>query len=406
MQKKTLKKHKTFRLLDLFMLLFLVGGILLLAYPFVSDALNDFLDQQLITIYQKKANLENEKEVAQQVAQQKKKNAALVKAKVEPGASSYTAAVAAKEKVKATKNYYQKHTIAVLKIPKIHLSLPIFDQTNEYFLQKGSTLLEGTSYPIGGINTHTVLSGHRGLPQATLFTNLPKLKIGDEFYIEINRQHHAYQVDKIQTIEPTNTASLKIQPGKDLVTLMTCTPYMVNTHRLLVTGHRIPYDNKKAQKNDSVNWWNAHLIFVWGILGLGGVFLFVWAIYRWFMAGFLARKNYRMVLYLLADGEPMIGKTVTVYSKNKKKTIKRDDEILSAMTDELGLLDFGLLAGGTYQLKLADGNEKIIFLKAYLEKRNSEYFSYRKNKQMQLNKDEHQIPVVDYLQKGAHKNEK
>ena len=80
MQKKPLKKHKTFRLLDLFMLLFLVGGILLLAYPFVSDALNDFLDQQLITIYQKKANLENEKEVAQQVAQQKKKNAALVKA--------------------------------------------------------------------------------------------------------------------------------------------------------------------------------------------------------------------------------------------------------------------------------------------------------------------------------------
>ena len=96
----------------------------------------------------------------------------------------YDQAIQKKEKRKVDKTYYQEHTIAVLEIPKINLSLPIFDETNEYFLQKGTSLLEGTSYPTGGKNTHAVLSGHRGLSTARLFTDLPKLAIGDTFYIE------------------------------------------------------------------------------------------------------------------------------------------------------------------------------------------------------------------------------
>ncbi|WP_346349333.1 class C sortase, partial [Enterococcus faecium] len=109
-------------------------------------------------------------------------------------------------------------------------------------------LLEGTSYPTGRENTHAVISSHRGLPQAKLFTDLPKLTLGDSFYIEINGRTLAYQVDQIKTVEPTDTKDLRIEKGQDFVTLLTCTPYMVNSHRLLVRGHRVPYHAKEVQK--------------------------------------------------------------------------------------------------------------------------------------------------------------
>lgn len=104
-------------------------------------------------------------------------------------------------------------------------------------------MLEGTSYPNGGKNTHTVITSHRGLKEARLFSDLPKLKKGDQFYLEYKNQTLAYEVDKIQTIEPTEVESLNIVEDKDYATLMTCTPYGVNSHRLLIRGTRIPFDN-------------------------------------------------------------------------------------------------------------------------------------------------------------------
>ncbi|EGP5220086.1 class C sortase [Enterococcus faecium] len=180
-------KPKKRKLLDLLMLFLLLSGIGILAYPFVSDALNNYLDQQIISHYQQQAVKEN-----------------------------------------------------------VHL--PIFDETNTVLLEKGASLLEGTSYPTGGENTHAVISSHRGLPQAKLFTDLPKLTLGDSFYIEINGRTLAYQVDQIKTVEPTDTKDLRIEKGQDFVTLLTCTPYMVNSHRLLVRGHRVPYHAKEVQK--------------------------------------------------------------------------------------------------------------------------------------------------------------
>ncbi|EME8215588.1 class C sortase [Enterococcus faecium] len=133
-------------------------------------------------------------------------------------------------------------------MPEINVHLPIFDETNTVLLEKGASLLKGTSYPTGGENTHAVISSHRGLPQAKLFTDLPKLTLGDSFYIEINGRTLAYQVDQIKTVEPTDTKDLRIEKGQDFVTLLTCTPYMVNSHRLLVRGHRVPYHAKEVQK--------------------------------------------------------------------------------------------------------------------------------------------------------------
>ncbi|WP_430611483.1 class C sortase [Enterococcus sp. DIV0876] len=226
--------------LDMIMVLVLLIGIVIFSYPFINRQISDFLDQQMIAKYQKEASKRNEQEVAEMMAKQEALNQKLASEKTAPGLTAYTEALAKTPK-EADKSYYENHMIAVLKIPAINVDLPIFDQTTDLFLRKGVSLLEGSSYPIGGENTHAVLSSHRGLPEATLFDQLPDLEIKDKFYIEINQETHAYQVDQIKVILPTETDDLLVEDGQDYVTLLTCTPYMINTHRLLVRGHRIPY---------------------------------------------------------------------------------------------------------------------------------------------------------------------
>ncbi len=239
-----MKSKKKRRIIDGFMILLLIIGIGAFAYPFVSDALNNYLDQQIIAHYQAKASQENTKEMAELQEKMEKKNHELAKKGSNPGLDPFSETQ--KTTKKPDKSYFESHTIGVLTIPKINVRLPIFDKTNALLLEKGSSLLEGTSYPTGGANTHAVISGHRGLPQAKLFTDLPELKKGDEFYIEVNGKTLAYQVDQIKTVEPTDTKDLHIESGQDLVTLLTCTPYMINSHRLLVRGHRITYQPEKA----------------------------------------------------------------------------------------------------------------------------------------------------------------
>ncbi len=239
-------KPKKRKLLDLLMLFLLLSGIGILAYPFVSDALNNYLDQQIISHYQQQAVKENEEVMAKIQENMTKKNQQLAKEGGNPGADPFTKK---KEPVKKDRTYFEKHTIGILTIPEINVNLPIFDQTTMKLLEKGACLLEGTSYPIGGKSTHAVLSSHRGLSQAKLFTNLPQLKIKDHFYIEINGQYLAYQVDQIKTVEPTETEALQIQEDQDLVTLVTCTPYMINSHRLLVRGHRIVVEPEEIKES-------------------------------------------------------------------------------------------------------------------------------------------------------------
>lgn len=147
--------------------------------------------------------------------------------------------------------------IGTVDIPKINQKLPVYAGTSEDILQKGVGHLEGTSLPIGGNSTHSVLTAHSGLPEATLFTHLNQLEIGDKFYIENIEGIIAYQVDQIKVIEPSNFDDLLISPGHDYVTLLTCTPIMINTHRLIVRGHRVPYvpavDEEYIRENRN-NW--------------------------------------------------------------------------------------------------------------------------------------------------------
>lgn len=139
-------------------------------------------------------------------------------------------------------NYTDDGVMAYINIPKIDVNLPIYHGTDSEHMLKGVGHLVGTSFPVGGVDTHAVLSAHSGLSTAELFTNLADLKKGDLFYIHVLDDVLAYEVDKINVVKPDETNDLKIVPGQDYVTLVTCTPYGINSHRLLVRGHRVEYD--------------------------------------------------------------------------------------------------------------------------------------------------------------------
>ena len=136
-----------------------------------------------------------------------------------------------------------------VEIPKINVSLPIYHGTDAEILQIAIGHIPGTSLPVGGESTHCVISGHRGLPSAELFTDIDQLKIGDTFMLQILDQTLYYEVDQIKTVLPTEKDDLKIVEGQDYCTLMTCTPYGVNTHRLLVRGHRINKTNLRIRRD-------------------------------------------------------------------------------------------------------------------------------------------------------------
>ena len=129
--------------------------------------------------------------------------------------------------------------MGTVSIPKISVKLPIYHGTSEQALAKGAGHLYGTSLPVGGTNTHAVITGHRGLVEAMMFTRLDEMKQGDFMYVEVMGETLGYQVDRIGVIDPNDTSRLTIEPGEDRLTLMTCTPYGINTQRLLVSGHRV-----------------------------------------------------------------------------------------------------------------------------------------------------------------------
>lgn len=131
--------------------------------------------------------------------------------------------------------------MGTVRVPKISVELPIYHGTSDAALASGAGHLYGTSLPVGGPSTHAVITGHRGLATAQMFTRLNEIEIGDYLYITVMDRTLAYEVDSIDIIDPTDSSRLRIVPGQDRLTLMTCTPYGVNTHRLLVSGHRVPY---------------------------------------------------------------------------------------------------------------------------------------------------------------------
>lgn len=146
--------------------------------------------------------------------------------------------------------------MGIIDIPKLKISLPIYHGTSEEVLQKGAGHLEGTSIPIGGVSTHACISAHRGLPNKKMFTNLDEMKEDYIFLLSIMGEKLAYKVIDVQVVLPSDIRSLRLQKGKDLVTLITCTPYGVNTHRLYVTGERTTYkEDMENSKTETIPWY-------------------------------------------------------------------------------------------------------------------------------------------------------
>ncbi|WP_124040037.1 class C sortase [Neoactinobaculum massilliense] len=171
----------------------------------------------------------------------------------------------------------EEDVMAQVAIPSIGVNLPVYHGTTEEVLQKGVGHLYGTSLPVGGTGTHAVLTGHSGISTATLFDNLPKVKKGDAIYVSVYGEQLKYIVNDIRVVLPSETDSLKIQDGKDLLTLITCTPYGINTHRLLVTGERAPLDATEAQQAFDA----PGLVWQWWMIAiLVAVVLVVWWMVR------------------------------------------------------------------------------------------------------------------------------
>ena len=172
--------------------------------------------------------------------------------------------------------------MGTVEIPKIKITLPIFHTVNEDVLEQAAGHLEGSSLPVGGESTHAVISAHRGLPSAALFTDLDKLQKGEHFLLHILDDTLCYEVDKITIVEPEETEALSVENGQDLVTLLTCTPYGVNSHRMLVRGHRVPYDPKALEdENVPLSDMSLHTSYLlWVIVGIAITALFIVFLYR------------------------------------------------------------------------------------------------------------------------------
>lgn len=238
------------------------AGLGIFLYPILSNLYVEYFQNQVIDSYQDKVDQMTEQEKRQKMAEMMAYNDNLSQSGVEyvdpfegildddgtkNESDSSTTGIEVADSVDEETIIYDALSASVgealghIEIPKMDIDIPIYFGTSEKILQGGIGLLEGSSLPVGGTSTHATLTGHNGLPSAKLFTDLHKLVVGDVFFLHSISGVLAYEVDRIVTVLPDETESLKIVEGEDLVTLITCTPYMINTHRLLVTGHRVDY---------------------------------------------------------------------------------------------------------------------------------------------------------------------
>lgn len=222
------------KLTTILLVLAFFAGLSLLLYPTVSDYWNSLHASQAVADYAE--NVRNlEAENYEQVLQDAKSYNQMLPYKQ----TTFALSEEEKEAYDALLDISGTGVMGYIEIPTVNISLPVYHGTEDAVLQIAVGHLEWSSLPVGGESTHCVLSGHRGLPSAKLFTNLDKLVAGDKFIMRVLDEVLTYEVDQILIVEPTDVSTLMIEAGKDLCTLVTCTPYGINSHRLLVRGHRI-----------------------------------------------------------------------------------------------------------------------------------------------------------------------
>nr|WP_242828843.1 class C sortase [[Eubacterium] cellulosolvens] len=250
--KRAGKKKDRFNIILIFIVL---GGLGLLIYPAFSDYWNSMHSSRAVADYQKTVESLDQKEKEELLEKAEAYNASLLSMQ-----NRYDMSEEEKKEYKELLSVDDSGMIGSIYIAKINLTAPVYHTSEEEVLQHAIGHLEGSSLPVGGEGTHAVLTGHRGLPSAKLFTDLDKLVVGDAFTIDVLGRTLTYEVDQIRIVLPDDFTNLGIEEGKDYVTLSTCTPYGINTHRLLVRGHRI--ENKPGKVHvtaDAVQIDNRHV---------------------------------------------------------------------------------------------------------------------------------------------------
>lgn len=246
MMKENTKKNKKKKIIRTIISIVSILGFLLctvaLLYPVISDRWNRYRDMKLITEYNRQVNVSGKdydaimEEVQKYNTYLRQQHRNIVTdAEYEPD-----------DYYESLLNITGNGMIGYIEIPCIDVTEPIYHYSIESSLKKGIGHIHGSSLPVGGTSTHSVLTGHRGLPNQKFFSDLDKLDEGDKFYVHILGQVLAYEVYNIDSILPTDVDALMIEDGKDLCTLVTCTPYGVNTHRLLVMGKRVPFNQENV----------------------------------------------------------------------------------------------------------------------------------------------------------------
>lgn len=253
-QKKKKKKNIPLLIAELFFMLIFLAGTGILLYPTASDLWNNYRNGQLMTDYMAVVSTIKEEDYTKYWQE-----ARIYNSEIDANVIKDTFD---EENQKDIKTYpYEdilnpmgNRIMGFIDIPKINVRLAIYHGTSAEVLDLGCGHIEGTCLPIGGIGNHSVLSAHRGLPSAKLFTDLDLLVEGDIFVINVLNEKLAYKVDQILTVLPSELEALAIEPDKDLVTLVTCTPYGINSHRLLVRGIRTEYTDEELKKVTAVSY--------------------------------------------------------------------------------------------------------------------------------------------------------
>lgn len=242
--------------------LIIFAGICLIAYPWISNYVYEHAAQSTVSTYDEQVKETDKNQLKEMLKKAREYNQKLLKANVvltDPFSGDVTGGLSEKE-------YYEMLALdntgvmCTLEVPAIGIDIPVYHGTSDEVLEKGIGHLEGTSLPVGGKSSHAVLTGHTGINKAKMFTDLTELKKGDQFYIHVLGKILAYEVDEINVVLPEDTKKLSIVEGKDYVTLVTCTPYGENTHRLLVRGKRTKYipknreQEKKKKKIGNSQW--------------------------------------------------------------------------------------------------------------------------------------------------------
>ncbi len=262
--------------MNLLLILVFVVGLGILLYPNISDFFNQRNSSKSISEYDETVAQLNAETRAELFQESTSYNEVL---QTNPVGRFADMTEEMKQEYYSTLNLDGSGMMCYLKIDKLGLNLPVYHGTTEDVLQKYVGHIEGTSMPVGGESTHAGLSGHRGLPSAVLFTNLDRMEVGDVFSIIILGEEHFYQIDQIVTVLPNDLSPLAIEPGMDFVTLVTCTPYGENTHRLMIRGARIQKEQaeqaiEESQENTGFKMTREQIVNVIAVV-MGSVFLFV-----------------------------------------------------------------------------------------------------------------------------------